>query len=280
MLRQFDTASAGSALWVDLGANRAQWDHDAHASGFTANRGQLTVGVDAFRNDTNRIGAGFSHARANLAADAGSGTLRENMVFAYAQHQGDVIGIDAMAGAGRTNWQTERANPLGAGALVSGLDGRNTLASIGLSTPWQADGATFKPFVRVLWQRTERDAGGEGGAIAALALPEYSASGTRTTAGLSGNTQGGAIGQAPYTMQYSVGVGRDNGALAATRVDTSLAGINATVLAPQAGRSFIQAAVSGTVIHSANAASYYGISTELHSGRADVSLTGGLRYAF
>jgi autotransporter-associated beta strand protein len=283
--RQFDLAtpaevSARSALWADLAGNRAEWDADSHASGFVANRGQLTVGVDAFRNDSNRVGAGFSHARANLDAENGSGTLRENMVFAYGAHQGQVFGVDAMAGAGRTSWDTERANPLGGGALATGMDGRNVLASIGISAPWQADGATFKPFVRVLWQRTERDAGSEGTGLAALSLGEYSASGTRTTAGLSGNTKGGAIGQTPYTMQYSFGVGRDNGSLARSTVDSSLAGIASTIVAPHASRSFVQAAVSGTVLHGASTSSYYGVATELHGNRADVSLSGGLRYAF
>ena len=273
-------ASARSALWADLAGNRAEWDADSHASGFVANRGQLTIGVDAFRNDSNRVGLGFSHARANLDADNGSGTLRENMVFAYGAHQGQVFGFDAMAGAGRTSWETERANPLAGGVLTTGMDGRNVLASVGISAPWQADGATFKPFVRVLWQRTERDAGSEGAGLAALSLGEYSASGTRTTAGLSGNTKGGDIGQTPYTMQYSVGVGRDNGSLARTTVDSSLAGMASTIVAPHASRSFFQAAVSGTVLHTASTSSYYGVATELHGNRADVSVSGGLRYAF
>jgi fibronectin-binding autotransporter adhesin len=281
VLRQIDGTNVSSALWADLAGNRAEWDHDANAGSVTANRGQLTVGVDAFRNDAGRIGVGFSHARANVSADTGSGTLRENLAFIYGAYHGNGLGIDAMAGAGRTNWETERANPLGAGALRTGLDGRNTLASIGVSAPVQADGATFKPFVRVLWQRTERDAGSENlAAPAALTLGEYTASGTRTTAGVSGNVKGGDVGSRPYTMQYSVGAGRDNGNLARSVIDTSLAGINTTILAPQAGRVFMQAAVSGTVLHSARASSFYGIATELHNGRSDVSLSGGLRYAF
>jgi autotransporter-associated beta strand protein len=274
-------ASITSALWADLAGNRAEWDKDANASGFVANRGQLTLGADAFRSDAGRIGVGFSHARANLSAEGGSGTLRENMAFVYGNYQGSGLGIDAMAGAGRTSWETERANPLGAGALRTGLDGRNTLASIGISAPWQVDGATFKPFVRVLWQRTERDAGSEGmGALAALSLGEYAASGTRAMAGLSGNAKGGDIGRTPYTMQYSFGVGRDNGALARSVVDSSMAGISSTIVAPHAGRAFVQAAVSGTVMHSAKASSFYGVAAEMHGGRSDVSLSGGLRYAF
>ena len=191
-----------------------------------------------------------------------------------------MFGIDALAGAGRACWETRRADPLGVGVLATGLDGRSWLASIGLSAPWQADGATFKPFVRVLWQRIERAGGNEGAASAARALGELSTSGTRATAGLSGNTRSGAWGRTPYTMQYNVGVGRDNGTLSRTAQDTSLVGIAATVVALHAGRSFVQAGATGSMFLGANAASYFGVATGLHGSRADASVSGAVRYAF
>lgn len=282
VLHQIDSAvNTGSALWADLAGNRAEWDHDAYASGFIANRGQLTLGADAFRNDLGRIGVGYAHARANLSAESGSGNLRDNLAFIYGNYQGRGVGIDALAGAGRSHWSTERANPLGAGVLTTGMDGRDTLASVGLSVPVQVDGAIVKPFVRVLWQRTERDAGSEGtAALAALSLAEYSASGTRTTAGIAGNARGGSVGKTPYTLQYSVGLGHDNGALARSSVDSTTAGVGTSIVASHAGRTFVQAAFSGSVMHTANTSSFFGVATEMHSGRSDVSLSGGLRYAF
>lgn len=45
-------------------------------------------------------------------------------------------------------------------------------------------------------------------------------------------------------------------------------------------RTFFEGSISGTVVHNAKTSSFYGMSTELRSGRTDVSLSGGLRYSF
>jgi len=274
------TPAPGTALWADLSGNRARWSADATSSAFDADRGQLTIGVDAFRGAASRIGVGFSHGRADVDAAAGSGKLRENLVFAYGEQQGERLTLSAMAGVGRSNWNTERANPLAAGQLRSDADGRSALASIGVSLPWQVKGVPVAPFVRVLWQRVERDAAGEeAGDPAALSLAAYSAHGLRTTAGFAGSIKSTGAGS-PFTLRYSAAAGRDSGSLLRPVVGTELAGTGSFVAGPQVDRGFFEGSVSGTVVHNAKTSSFYGVSTELRSGRTDVSLTGGLRYSF
>ena len=56
-------------------------------------------------------------------------------------------------------------------------------------------------------------------------------------------------------MPYNVDVGRDNGTLSRTAQDTSLA---------------------GSMVLGANAASYFGVATGLHGGRADASAPGAV----
>jgi fibronectin-binding autotransporter adhesin len=268
--------AAGTALWADLSGNRTRWSADDTASAFHADRGQLTVGVDAFRNGASRIGVGFAHGRSDLDAAAGSGKLRENMLFAYGAQQGERLTLDAMAGIGRSTWSTERANPLAAGQLHSSADGRSALASVGVSLPWQVQGVPVAPFVRVLWQRVERDAAGEGVDAAALSLGEFSAHGLRTTVGVAGTVKRADAA----SLRYSVAAGRDSGSLLRPVVGVELAGLSTFVAAPQADRGFVEASLSGTVAHSAKTSSFYGVSTELRGGRTDVSLSGGLRYSF
>ena len=272
-------ANNDSALWADLSGNRTRTSSDATASSFDADRGQLTVGVDAFRNSASRIGVGFAHARADVDANGGSGKLRENMVFAYGEQQGQRVTVSAMAGVGRGKWNTKRDNPFGADVLATRADGRSALAGVGVSAPWQLGGAQVTPFARVLWQRVERDAGAESADdVAALSLPEFSATGVRTTVGLAGTVKS-AAGSAS-TLRYSAAIGHDSGSLLRPVVGTSLAGVGSFVAAPNVERTFFEGSVSGTVVHSAKTSSFYGVSTELRGGRTDVSLSGGLRYSF
>lgn len=270
------------ALWADLVGNRARWSDDSVASGLTANRGQLTVGLDALRAGAGRIGVGVSHAKANVGTSFGSGALRENLAFVYGDAQLGRFTVDALAGAGRAHTDTRRDDPLGGTqALTTSSGGHTTQGSIGISLPAQVGGHALAPFARVAWQRVARDAGSESGAsVAALDLADYAATGTRVTAGVAGHAQGGDPLQSSYTVQYSAALGHDGGALARPHVTTTLAGVGTVAAAPEAGRTFVQADVTGTVLHNDRTYSYYGVSTELRSGRADLSLSGGLSYRF
>ena len=118
--RQLDGGQAGAnrntqgndALWADLVGNRARWSDDGVGSGLTANRGQLTVGLDTLRAGAGRIGVGVSHAKANVGTRSGSGALRENLAFVYGDAQLGRFTVDAMAGSGRAHTDTRREDPL------------------------------------------------------------------------------------------------------------------------------------------------------------------------
>ena len=270
------------ALWADLSANQGRWKSDASASGFDANRSQLTIGADIGQGGGGRFGAGLSHARTNVSALAGSGTVEQNMVFVYGEQALAGVTVDGLASFGRSSWDSKRGDPLlAAGLLENDARGRDTMVSAGVRTPVQVQGMTLEPFARVSWQQSRRDGFQENSATpAALQLSGYAASGTRVLGGVSGGStvRDPLAGQS--TLRYSVGVGRDNGGLVRPAVEASMAGVGTTILSPAVGRTFVQASVEATAGLGKQSYAYFGLSGEARSGKTDVGVTGGLRIRF
>ncbi len=274
-----ETAS-NSALWADLAGNRARWSGDATASGFTANRMQLTIGVDPLHTETTRMGAGISHSNANISATAGSGSVDETLLFAYAEHALQHMVFDGMAGYGGSVWKSQRSDLMGiAGSLNESVRGKSALLSAGVHATSDSNG--MQPFARVLWQRTTRDAYNEGSANpAALTLLDYLATGTRVMAGLSGSYAAGEPTLASHALQYSVALGRDSGELLRPTVHAMLAGADMDIRTPQVGRTFVQANLNGTSHIGKQTYVHYGVTGEFRSGRADLGVSGGVRVSF
>jgi uncharacterized protein with beta-barrel porin domain len=142
-------------------------------------------------------------------------------------------------------------------------------------------GIALEPFARVAWQKSRRDGFQENAATpAALQLSDYSASGARMMAGVSGGSQLKDPLAAQATLRYSVALGRDGGSLTQPVVSAALGGLGTTILAPQVGRTFVQASVEGTARLGKDAYAYYGLSGEARSGRNDIGATGGVRIRF
>lgn len=274
--------SAGDVLWADLSFNNSRWKEDASASSFDANRTKLTVGANLARSSSGRVGAGLSHAKANVSALAGSGSVEQNMVFVYGLQSVGQFTLDGLASFGRSTWNSKRSDPLlVAGVLDNDAEGRDTLLSAGIRTFLQAGGMTLEPFARLAYQKARRDGFQKDGATpAAMRLSDYSASGTRLTAGLSGGSAVRDPLSGQTTLRYTVGVGRDNGYLVRPEVGASMAGAGTVIMTPAIGRAFVQANVEATAGIGKMSYAYIGLAGEARSGKTDVGLTAGVRIRF
>jgi outer membrane autotransporter protein len=271
----------GNALWVDIGSNKASWSADSIASEFTSDRTQFSLGVDVLAQKDNRIGFGVSHANTNITADTGSGAVDETMGFVYGQIAYGRYLIDGLVGYGTSTTVSQRADPTGlSSTLNSSQDSRNALVSAGIRTSWDLNGTMLEPFARVMWQQTSRDGFSEGNAVAALSFTGYSVNGIRTLTGLSGYSKTKDPLAAPSTYQFSVAVGQDTGDLVHPAIQASLAGINTTIAAPEVGRTFLQANVSGTSRIDRQTYVYGSITGETRAGKSDLGLNVGLRMSF
>jgi len=277
-----DRRNENSALWIDITGNRGKWSADDAASGFHADRVQLTVGADLLRDAGTRVGFGYSHARSDLDAVEGSGKLRQNKLFVYGEQAVGGMTVDAIASYGRDKADSQRADPFGAGgaALGAHVDGKSSLLGLGVRSTAGVAGTSFAPFARVTLQRAERDAAVETGASpAALALDSYSATGTRLVAGLAA-ASGNSDPLQASTYRFNVGAGVDSGDLLRARLGAALSDIGMAVAAPEAGRVFLQGGVSGTLQLRKGAYLYFGLSGEARSGYYQAGGNAGVRAVF
>ncbi|WP_156943076.1 autotransporter-associated beta strand repeat-containing protein [Pseudogulbenkiania sp. MAI-1] len=269
-------------LWLDVSTNHGDFDADGYASGYRTQRDQYTVGRDLYRNGRNLFGAGFSYATNHVSANAGTGAVDDSLGFVYGQlGAGDFV-LDGVAAYGTSRWKTQRTDPLQqTGSLQTTADGQEALVGVGVRLPLQLGKQTVEPFARALWQHSARKGIDEGSASeAGLSFGGYSANGTRVLAGLSG----GSLSKDPLTesvtYKFSVAVGRDIGDEGRPEVNGRLAKENLTVVAPHAGRDFVQASLSGTVQLNRSAYIYAGLNGEVGKGRSEVGATAGLRIRF
>jgi len=142
-------------------------------------------------------------------------------------------------------------------------------------------GTGLEPFARFGVQRVRRDAGTEtGSSLTALGVDALSASGNRTSVGLSvtGSESNPMVSQ--HTFRGTVAVGRDGGELLRPVVGTTLGGTASTVRAPEAGRSFVAGNVFGTWLLAPGAYAYAGIGGEARSQRVQKSVAVGAAITF
>ena len=275
-------ADDGRALWLDLTGNRGKWSSDDAASGFHTDRVQLTLGLDVLHDADTRIGLGFSAAHTDLDAVEGSGKLRQNKLFVYGERAMDGVVVDAIGAFGRDKADSQRSDPFNTGgaALGAHVDGKSSLLGLGLRSASSLAGTTLAPFARVTVQKAERDGALESGeSLAALALGDYSATGTRLVTGLTAASRNSDPLQAS-TYRFNLGVGVDSGDLLRPRLGAALSDAGMAVGAPQVGRGFVQGGVNGTLQIRKGAYVYFGLSGEARSGYYQAGGNAGVRAVF
>ena len=275
-------ADDGRALWLDISGSRGKWSSDDAASGFHADRVQVTVGADVYATRDSHLGFGASHAHTDLSAGDADGTLSQNKVFVYGDTTVNGLVFDAIGAYGRDKGDTSRADPFATvrTALTAAADGHSAMLGAGVRTQREFAGNTIEPFARVTVQNVERDAAREGGAsLAALSVDGYSATGTRLVTGLSAASHNSDPLQAS-TWRLNVGAGVDTGSLLRPTLQASLAGVGMTAGAPDVGRVFVQGGASGTLQIKKGAYLYFGVSGEARSGYYQVGGNAGVRAVF
>ena len=274
-------AADGRALWLDIGAGRAKWSDGDAASGFDADRVQVSAGLDLLRGNALRAGFGFSHAGTSVDAAGGDGKLRQNKVFAYGEAAASGLVFDGLASYGRDRTESHRADPFAPMArLGARADGHSALLGVGVRMPVKVDDAPFEPFARVTVQRVERDGFAEAASSpAALAVDGWSATGTRVVAGLAGSSRNLDPLQAS-TYRFNLGAGVDAGGLARLQQHATLAGTGIAIGAPDTGRAFVQGGATGTLQIRKGAYLYYGVTGEARSNYYTVGGNAGVRAVF
>jgi len=285
--RQLRSRSAsGEAMWLDVAANHGDWGSDSAASRFALNRTQVAFGLDLPLSETLSAGVGFSHADTDIAASGGTGNVRQNMAFVYGQAGYRGVSFDALAGYGRSTWDTKRAEPLGLpGKLAARQDGYDTLLAVGARLPWQAGSLALEPYARATWERISRDgfdeAGSVAGAATSLSGDDYSANGLRTMLGITGGSGDQNPRASRLTYRFNVGIAHDSGDLVRPEVHATLADAGTTIFAPHVGRTSLQANLTGTLQLHKRAFVFLGVSGEAREGTSeDVGINAGVRASF
>jgi fibronectin-binding autotransporter adhesin len=236
-------------------------------------------------SQANRFGLGLTYASTSVSPNTGSGTLDETTPFVYGQYalgKTKRVIIDGLFAYGFTTWQTERANPLYAtGPLKSNASGSNTYWGVGVRSPWELGGFTVEPFLRVLWQNSNRGSVNEGVASpSALELGKYSLNGTRLLVGAAVGSEKRDPLAASLTYRASLAFGNDFGDLVHPSVQASLAGESFQINSPHVGRQFAQLNLSGTYRVIDNTYAYVGLNGEARENRLDGSVNAGFNFKF
>jgi autotransporter-associated beta strand protein len=274
-------ANDGRALWLDIGAGRAKWSADSAASGFDADRVQVSAGLDVLQAPGLRLGFGASHASTDVDADGGSGKLRQNKVFVYGEKAVGGLTFDALGSYGRDQTDSQRNDPFApASRLGASADGHGTLLGAGVRMARDWNGATVEPFARVTVQKIERDGSTESsGSAAALTVDGWSATGTRMVAGLSGASRNSDPLQAS-TWRFNLGAGVDAGDLLRPQQHAVLAGSSIAIGAPDVSRAFVQGGLTGTLQLKKGAYIFLGVTGEARSSYYTLGGNAGVRAVF
>jgi hypothetical protein len=205
------------------------------------------------------------------------------MGFVYGQLGLGRWALDAVAAAGRSNWETDRPDPIAPlTTLRTGFDGADGLFAAGIRLPLHRKGLALSPYARLTWSRIGRESFDEGTlSEAALSSASYSASGVRVTAGILGGSTDQDPLNAPFTWRFNLGAGRDDADLVQPSVELSLTGITTAVAAPDVGETFAFGQFTATARLAWLLYGYFGMSGETREGKSvDAGAHLGLRVAF
>ncbi len=274
--------AANRAFWFEMGNNRGHWDSDGTSSGFDTRRTQFAIGSDLASSADARLGIGFSHADSDLHGRQGSGSVKENIVFAYGQYRVSGYAIDGIAAYGHSTWRSSRSDPIGiTGSLGTDQSGHSVMAGAGVRRTADIGGVPVEPFVRALYQHVTRGSASEGSAsAAALELERYSASGVQTTIGVATRSAVSDPLADTLTWKLEAGVGQSMGNLLHSNVHASIAGVETRIKAPDVGRTVGEISASGTVRLGAQTYGYARMTGEVRSGQSEYGGDVGIRMAF
>jgi fibronectin-binding autotransporter adhesin len=269
-----------TGAWVDVGANRSDWNSDSVASGFDTTRSQVAIGWNLVAGASSRLGVGFTHGKSDVSAATGSGSVTHDIGFVYGQIGVDRVIVDGVAAFGGSDWETDRPDPIAPySVLTTDFGGHDALIAAGVRLPLNTTALALSPYARATWERFSRDGFNEGaGSQAALSTAGYSASGTRWTAGLLGGSSERNPLTGRFTYRFNLGAGYDAADLVQPAFDVSLAGVNMLISTPDVGRTFVFGQATTTARLTGRLYGYLGVSGEARSGKSkDLGANLGVR---
>lgn len=272
-------ADAATAVWVDVGTSDGEWQSDAVASRFDTSRSQVTIGWDLLNSKQGQFGVGLLHDRVSASLRTDSGSVTQNVGYAYGRYSLRAVLFEGLAAYGLSDWETKRADAFTSGPrLTADMDGHTAFLSAALRLPLSVRGFTVEPYGRFTWERISREAFAESTSLAALAAGRYSVSGARYAVGVTG----GSVGQNPYatrfTWQFNAGVGRDDKEIVQSMLGATLGGIQTVLASPDVGRSYFEGGMTGTARFTDRMYGYLGLSGEERSGKStEVGANVGIR---
>ena len=163
-------------LWVVVGGDTLKVEADAHASGYRADSGSVTIGLDRALTDTLLVGAAVSYGETELDA----GLMGDGKSFSYQGHayagwrSGDYY-VNGVVSVGSDTYKTARSIDFftGSDRFAAKTDGASLAADVeaGRHLTWGPAAVTLAAGLSS--DRIERDGVQEmGGAIGALAFED------------------------------------------------------------------------------------------------------------
>ena len=270
------------AAWGEIGYQRGNRSGDDNANGFSSNLYQLVFGVDTYSQDGIKLGGGLALSNTNVSANQGTGTVQQGSVFLYGKLPFDPFVLDGMANYGMNSTDNARGDVTGLanGFSTKGVRGNDALLSIGLSRPIDVDQLRITPYLRGTWQMVSQSSFTEGSSPAALSADGFNGNGVRGVLGVALSSKATNPMNESFTYRINIGVGADTSNLINPSLNAMLAGIPTTITTPQAGSTFAQAGMYGTVKVADKAYAYAGVAGEFRSGSTLGNINVGLRIQF
>ena len=270
------------AAWGEIAYQRGNRSSDDNASGFSSNLYQLVFGVDAYSQDGIKLGGGLALSNTNVTANQGTGTVQQSALFLYGKLPIESFMLDGMASYGINTTDHSRSDltGLGNGFKTKGIQGNDALLSIGLSRPVDLDDLRITPYLRGTWQMVNQSSFTEGSSPAALSVDGYNGNGVRGVLGVALGSKATHPMNERFTYRVNVGVGADSSNLLNPTLNASLAGFPTSITTPQAGSTFVQAGLYGTVKFADNAYAYAGMAGEFRNGSTLGNVSFGVRVQF
>jgi len=270
-------------VWGDISYQYGSRSADSNASGSNSHLYQAVFGADFYQERGAKAGAGLSLSTTSVSLSRGSGTVGQAALFAYGklplmQH----YVIDGLASVGLSTTDVSRSDVTAASSLKGkSINGSDSLLSVGISRPFEADEFIVTPYLRATWQMVNQSSFDEGTtSAAALSVNGYTGNGARGLLGVAvGSKNKDPLADA-YTYKVNVALGADTNTLINPSLSANLAGYGTVIQNASVGNVFVQAGLYGTIKFAENTYAYAGLTAEARSGQTLAGANLGLKIQF
>lgn len=241
-----DAHAGDRKLWAVVGGDRLKVEADAHASGYRADSGSVTIGLDHAVSDKLLVGAAVSYGETELDAGLmGNGKSFSYQGHAYAGWRSGEYYVNGVVSLGNDTYKTARSIDFFSGGerFAAKMDGVSMAADVeaGRHLTWGPASVTLAAGLSS--DRVERDGVQEtGGAIGALAFKDETRNAVQGRIGgvVRGETEAWSVKIKPQASLFVTQEFGDD----ASAFDTALHGQRFSVTAASPGQTSVKLATS------------------------------------